>query len=167
MHIQSSYIILKHTLQSSRGEFSDCIDLFAQETAMFPLALWLRLHLCLEPYLLQLDSHLWNHVPLGFQLLQNLAALAWSWKAMLKYTQPYYMPPAAETIFWIWVSAANDTVTHCSKKCTLLDIRFSIVQLPNSAQLGPKRRFYWGVPNIPMLRFFAQLQKLALHTTKP
>jgi hypothetical protein len=35
----SLYIILKHTLQSSRGEFSDCIDLFAQETAMFPLAL--------------------------------------------------------------------------------------------------------------------------------
>ncbi len=40
----------------------------------------------------------------GFQLLQNLVALAWSWKAMLKYTQLYYMPPpAAETIFWIWV----------------------------------------------------------------
>ncbi len=42
------------------------------------------------------------------QLLQNPAALAWSWKAMLKYTQPYYMPPAAKTIFWIWVSAAKD-----------------------------------------------------------
>ncbi len=116
----------------------------------------------------------------GFQLLQNPAALAWSWKAMLKYTQPYYMPAAAETIFWIWVSAAKDTVTHCSKKCmlldimthcskkcTLLDIRFSIRQLPNSAQLGPKRCFCWGVPNVPILQFFAQLQKLALHTTKP
>jgi len=27
---------------------------------------------------------------------------------MLKYTQPYYMPAAAKTIFWIWVSAAKD-----------------------------------------------------------
>jgi len=32
-----SYILLKHTLQSSRGEFFDCIDLFAQETALFIL----------------------------------------------------------------------------------------------------------------------------------
>jgi hypothetical protein len=32
-----SYILLKYTLQSSRGEFSDCIDLFAQETALFIL----------------------------------------------------------------------------------------------------------------------------------
>ncbi len=32
-----SYILLKHALQSSRGEFSDCIDLFAQETALFIL----------------------------------------------------------------------------------------------------------------------------------
>jgi hypothetical protein len=38
---------------------------------------------------------------------------------------------------------------------------------PNSAQLGPKRCFYWGVPNVPILQFFAQLQKLALQTTKP
>jgi hypothetical protein len=60
-----------------------------------------------------------------------------------------------------------DIMTHCSKKCTRLDIRFSIGQLPNSAQLGTKRCFYWGMPNVPILQFFAQLQKLALHTTKP
>jgi hypothetical protein len=52
-----------------------------------------------------------------------------------------------------------DIMTHCSKKCTHLDIRFSIGQLPNSAQLGTKRCFYWGVTQRTNFAVFCTIAK--------